>query len=97
MNYHQPLTLKMQNQHHLVVQACDINLTLSNVQAQLAGAVPVPGAPPLPLILANQIQGSDIMRQVRFFIMTNIRKYNTKYKASNIKTELRFDTIPGQL
>ena len=33
-------------------------------QAQLAGAVPVPGAPPLPLILANQIQGGDIMRQV---------------------------------
>jgi len=32
-------------------------------QAQLAGAVPVPGAPPLPLILANQIQGGDIMRQ----------------------------------
>ena len=38
-----------------------------HVQAQLAGAVPVPGAPPLPLILANQIQGGDIMKQVGHF------------------------------
>ena len=59
-HHHQPLILKARNQHH-----CDHIVV---VQAQLAGAVPVPGAPPLPLILANQIQGSDIMRQVRFLL-----------------------------
>ena len=31
------------------------------------------------------------------FIMGNARQYKTKYKASNIKRELIFDTIPGQL